>query len=176
MPELQAVGFAGDVGEHIVRGAADVRRHGESGEDAALEARDAHHEELVEVAREDREEVRALEDRQPLILGQFEHALVEREPAELAVEIAVVGQLRVEGLGQVEVVVVRIAEARVEHLVFDHPLIIAGRRDGRVNLSLALFPEGGARDVSNGAWGAPAVAATAGSASRAPAAGRRRTR
>ena len=60
------------------------------------------------------------------ILGEFEHALVERQPAQLAVEVAVVGQLRVEGLGQVEVVVVRVAEARVEHVVFDHPLIIAG--------------------------------------------------
>ena len=34
-------------------------RHGDSGDDAALEARDAHHEELVEVAREDGEEGRA---------------------------------------------------------------------------------------------------------------------
>ena len=126
VPQLQRVRVGGDVGEHLLRGAADVRRHGEPGDDAALEAGDAHHEELVEVAREDREEVRPLEQGQGRILGEFEHALVEGEPAQLAVEVAVVGQLRVEGLGQVEVVVVRVAQARVEHVVFDHPLIIAG--------------------------------------------------
>ncbi|MNL60010.1 hypothetical protein D3C87_1837850 [compost metagenome] len=60
------------------------------------------------------------------ILGEFEHALIEAEPAGLAVEIAVVGQLRVEDLGKVEVVVIRIAQSGVEHLGFDHPLIIAG--------------------------------------------------
>ena len=126
VPQLQRVRVGGDVGEHLLRRAADVRRNGEPGDDAALEARDAHHEELVEVAREDREEVRPLEHGKRRILGEFEHALVEREPAQLAVEVAVVGQLRVEDLGQVEVVVVRVAEACVEHVVFDHPFIIAG--------------------------------------------------
>ena len=106
--------------------AADVRRNGEPRDDAALEARDAHHEELVEVAREDRQEVGALEHGKRGILGELEHPLVERQPAQFAVEVAVVGQLRVEDLGQVEVVVIRVAEARVEHVVFDHPLIIAG--------------------------------------------------
>ena len=64
-----------------------------SGVDAALEAGDAHHEELVEVRGEDREEVRALEDRAARVLGELEHALVEREPAELAVEVALGRQL-----------------------------------------------------------------------------------
>ena len=93
MPVLQLVRLLRDVGQHVVRGAADVRRHGEAGVDAALQAGDAHHEELVEVRGEDREEVRALEHRQPRVLGELEHALVEREPAELAVEVALGGQL-----------------------------------------------------------------------------------
>ncbi len=126
VPQLQRVRVGGDVGEHLLGRAAHVRGHGEARDDATLEPGDAHHEELVEVAREDREEVRALEHRQRGILGELEHALVEREPAQFAVEVAVVGQLRVEGLGQVEVVVVRVSETRVEHVVFDHPLIIAG--------------------------------------------------
>ena len=74
MAQLQAVRFAGDVGEHVQRGAADIRGDGEPGEDAALEAGDADHEELVEVAREDREEVRPLEHRDAFVLGQFQHA------------------------------------------------------------------------------------------------------
>ena len=138
VPQLQGVRVGGDVGEHLLRRAADVRRNGEAGDDAALQPRDAHHEELVEVAREDREEVRPLEDGKGRILGEFEHALIEGEPAQLAVEVAVVGQLRVEDLGQVEVVVVRVAESCVEHVVFDHPLIIAGGGDERVNRRASL--------------------------------------
>ena len=126
MTQLKGVRIGGDVGEHLLRRAADVRRNGEPRDDAALQPRDAHHEELVEIAREDRQEVGALEHRERGILGELEHALVEREPAQFAVEVPVVGQLRVEDLGQVEVVVIRVAEARVEHVVFDHPLIIAG--------------------------------------------------
>ena len=71
---------------------ADVGGHREPGRDAALEPRDAHHEELVEVRREDREEVGALQQREGVVFGEFEHALVEGEPAQLAVEVAVLGQ------------------------------------------------------------------------------------
>ena len=81
-------------------------------DDAALEARDAHHEELVEVAGEDGQEVRTFEKRRARIFGELEHALVEGEPAQLAIEISVLGQIRIETLRLVEVVVVRIAEAR----------------------------------------------------------------
>ena len=51
-----------------------------------LEAGDAHHEELVEVRRGDRRELEALEQRRRGVGGFFEHALVEREPRQLAVE------------------------------------------------------------------------------------------
>ena len=124
--DLQRVGLGRDVGENLVRSASHVRRHRESRDDAALEAGDADHEELVEVAGEDREEVRPLEHRKRLVFGELEDPVVEGQPAQLAVEVAVVGELRVERLRQVEVVVVRVTEPRVQHLLFDHPLIIAG--------------------------------------------------
>jgi hypothetical protein len=111
------------------RSSAPRARH-----DAALEAGDAHHEELVEVAGEDREEVRALEHRQRRIFGELQHPLVEREPAELAVHVAVVGELGVVDLdGLVEVVVVGVAQTGVQNVGVDHSLIIAGTGDGRVN-------------------------------------------
>ena len=92
VPLLQLVRLRDDVGEHVERRPPDVGRHREPGRDAALEAGDAHHEELVEVGGEDRQEVGALEQRDGRVLGQLEHALVEGEPAQLAVEVAVSGQ------------------------------------------------------------------------------------
>ena len=126
VPGLQLVRLLRDVGQHLVRGAADVRRHGEAGVDAALEAGDAHHEELVEVRGEDREEVRALEDRQPRVLGELEHALVEREPAELAVEVALGEQLgRAVDVERFEVVVeVAGGAVFVEGALRGHPHIM----------------------------------------------------
>ena len=52
-----------------------------------LEVRDAHHEELVEVRLPDRAELDPLEQRNVLVLGQLEDAVVELEPGELAVEV-----------------------------------------------------------------------------------------
>ena len=89
MPVLQFVRLLADVGEHVERSAAHVGRHRQPGRDAALEAGDADHEELVEIAGEDRQEVGALEQRHPRVLGEFEYALVERQPAQFAVEKAV---------------------------------------------------------------------------------------
>ena len=51
------------------------------------------HVELVEVAGEDREEPRPLQQRDVGVLGQLEHALVERQPRDLAVGEAVLGQV-----------------------------------------------------------------------------------
>jgi hypothetical protein len=50
------------------------------------------HEELVQVAGEDREEVGPLQERGVRVLGEFEDPLVEREPAAFAVEEAALGQ------------------------------------------------------------------------------------
>ena len=49
------------------------------------QAAHAHHEELLEVGPEDADEVQALEQRNSLIGALVEHALVEREPRQLAV-------------------------------------------------------------------------------------------
>ena len=86
---LQAVRLLGDRA-HLLAWAQSARaRHGDAGVDAALETGDADHEELVEIAGEDRREARAFDDRDRLVLRKFEHAFVEFEPAELAVEEAV---------------------------------------------------------------------------------------
>ena len=53
-----------------------------------LEAGDADHEEFVEVAGRDRQEAQPLEQRVGGVAGFLEHAAVERQPAQLAVEIA----------------------------------------------------------------------------------------
>lgn len=59
---------------------------------------DANHEELVEVVREDRGEACAFDDRKIFVLGKFEDSLVELQPAQLAVEEAVVRQRLFAGL------------------------------------------------------------------------------
>ena len=53
---------------------------------SSSEAGDAHHEELVEVLREDRRELDALEERERVVLGELEDARVVLEPRELAVQ------------------------------------------------------------------------------------------
>ena len=58
-----------------------------------LEAGDADHEEFVEVACRDRQESQPLEQRMARIACLFEDAAVERQPGQLAVEIARPGAL-----------------------------------------------------------------------------------
>ena len=55
----------------------------------AAEAGNTHHEELVEVRRRDRQEAQPLEQRMANVLGLVEHARVEREPRQLAIDEAV---------------------------------------------------------------------------------------
>ena len=52
-----------------------------------VQPRDADHEELVEVRRVDREELHALEERPPRALRLGQHAPVEGEPRQLAIEV-----------------------------------------------------------------------------------------
>ena len=52
-----------------------------------LQDRDPNHEELVEVGADDGEELDAFEQRVTAVAGLVEHPLVEREPAELAIQI-----------------------------------------------------------------------------------------
>ena len=65
------------------------RGHGQSRGDAAFEAGHADHEELIEVRREDRQEVHPLQQRGFRVVRHGEHALVERQPRQFAVEVAV---------------------------------------------------------------------------------------
>ncbi len=127
--QLQLVSLGRNVGQRFARWAPDIRRHGEPRHDTALEAGDSHHEELIEVAREDRQEVRAFERRQRIVFGQFEHALIERQPAQLTVEVAPLWQLFVVPLKRrIKVVVIAVAQAGVENVVVDHAFILALRR------------------------------------------------
>ena len=52
-----------------------------------LQAADALHEELVDVRAGDGQELDALEQRVAVVLGLGEHAAVEVEPGELAIEV-----------------------------------------------------------------------------------------
>ena len=60
-----------------------------------LEAGDAHHEEFIEIRRDDRQELEPLEDRQRCIRRLFQDPRIELKPRELAVE----EQLRIVQLG-----------------------------------------------------------------------------
>ncbi len=66
--------------EDVARVEAAGRRHRDTRGDAALETGDADHEELVEVAREDRREAYALQQRQRVVLRQLEDPGVEGDP------------------------------------------------------------------------------------------------
>lgn len=83
---LQLVDHAAELFERLGRAAA-VRRGGlDAAENEPLEQPHALHEELVEVAGEDRQELDALEQRERLVVGLGEHAPVELQPREIAVE------------------------------------------------------------------------------------------
>ena len=71
-----------DLARHLPRGARTASPVG----DPALEAGHSHHEELVEVAGEDRQEAGPFEERQVGVLRELEDAPVEAEPGELTVE------------------------------------------------------------------------------------------
>ena len=89
---LQGVSGLRNVGEHVLGRAPHIGRHSQTGQDASLQAGDAHHEEFVEVVGEDSEKIGTFEHRQIGIFGEFEHPLVECQPAQLAVEVAVARQ------------------------------------------------------------------------------------
>ena len=93
VPRHQRLGPARDVVEDVARLVARGRAHRDPRGDAPLEARDADHVELVEVAGEDGEEARALQQRDLGVLGQLQHPGVERQPRHLAVGEAVLGQV-----------------------------------------------------------------------------------
>ncbi len=85
----QRIGLGDDRRELLTRGQPVVRQPGDVLQLLALEAGHADHEEFVEVRSRDRQEADALEQRMRGVARFLEHAAVEREPGELAVEIAV---------------------------------------------------------------------------------------
>ena len=86
------------LGDQLVRALADglelllrrhaVRRHFlDLTEHLRLQARGPHHEELVEVAREDAEELQPLVQRHVRVRGLAQHARVELQPGQLAIDV-----------------------------------------------------------------------------------------
>jgi len=90
----QLLGDLVDLLEDLPRFESRRRADSQPGRDAALEAGDPDHEELVEVVAEDRQELDALEQRHVLVHGELQDALVELQPGELALEEAVGGERR----------------------------------------------------------------------------------
>ncbi len=86
-PHDELPGGLPDDGELLGRGQPVSREVTHPRLDLLFEAGDAHHVELGEVGTEDREELHALEQWVVVVLGLLEHALLEREHAELAVEV-----------------------------------------------------------------------------------------
>lgn len=89
---------AGDGGQHalgprpcraqlLIDGHAVWRQAAQRRPRLARERRDPDHEELVEVVRRNGQELHALEQRVRVLLGMRQHALVERQPAQLAVDV-----------------------------------------------------------------------------------------
>ena len=77
----------GDPAQRLGWGEA-VRAAGvDPGVDLVVHAGDADHEELVEVGDEDGEELHPLHQRQRLVAGELEDAVVELEPGQLAVDV-----------------------------------------------------------------------------------------
>ena len=82
-----------DLLQHLARHQAGRGGYGDPGGDPPLQAGHPHHEELVEVGGEDRQEPDPFEQRQVRVLGQLEHPGVEVQPGQLAVEEPVGGQV-----------------------------------------------------------------------------------
>ena len=83
--ELVGLLAAGD--ELLGRRHAVGRQVGDAGLDLLTQAGHADHEELAEVRAQDREELDAFEQGVALVLGLFEHAALEGQHAELAVDV-----------------------------------------------------------------------------------------
>ena len=84
----------GDAGEDLGRGQAVGTAGVDSRVDLVVHAGHADHEELVEVRDEDGQELHPLHQRQRLVLGELQYAVVEVEPGELAVEVTAMASAR----------------------------------------------------------------------------------
>ena len=97
VPVGDLLGALADAAQLFARRQAVGRAHGQTHLVAALQTGDAHHVELVEVRREDRQELGPFEQGQRRVGGEGEHPGVEIQPAQLAVEVAILGQRVVDG-------------------------------------------------------------------------------
>ena len=81
------LGAPADGVELLLRAHSVGRQHLAVGAELAQQRGHADHEELVEVGRDDREELDPLEQRVTLVLGLQQDPLVELQPAQLAVDV-----------------------------------------------------------------------------------------
>ncbi len=86
MPVVELAHRVRDPFEHLGRRQAVGPAGVDPGVDLVVDAGDADHEELVQVGDEDREELQALDQRQRLVLGELQDAVVEVEPRQLAID------------------------------------------------------------------------------------------
>ena len=89
----QLAGTAIDRDERLSRREPILRRRGDTRGDLAFQPGDAHHVELVEVRRGNRQEAQAFEQRMARVGALLDHTLVEREPGKLAVDVAAFGRI-----------------------------------------------------------------------------------
>ncbi len=109
-----------------------------AGLDLVLQAGDAHHVVLVEVRRVDRAELDALQQRNLGVLGELQHALVEIEPRDLAVEVEPGG---VQVIGVLPLVLLHRLLLVVAHCRFAtlHPRAIARVKNERWPVSSGYY-------------------------------------
>ena len=84
----QRTGTLPDRIQLLHRGQPVLAQRLDAGEALALEAGNAHHVELIEIARRDRQKAQPLQQGMAHILGLRQNALVERQPGQLAVDKA----------------------------------------------------------------------------------------
>ena len=87
LPCAELAHAVADAVEQLVRRDPVGARRLDPGVDLVVHPGDAHHEELVEVRAVDRAELHALEQRPVGVLCELQHALVEVEPRQLAVDV-----------------------------------------------------------------------------------------
>src|SRR5690606_23176480 len=86
VPLHELLADLGDPLQQLLGVVAAGTGHGQPGGQPALQPGDPDHEELVQVAREDRQEADPLQEGHRGVLGEFEDPLVEPEPAFLTVQ------------------------------------------------------------------------------------------
>ena len=86
MPLLERLCRGKNIIEYRLRRATCICRHSNAGDDASLEAGNTDHEEFVEIARKDCQEVDPLEQRNGGVLSKLKNALIKGQPTDLSIE------------------------------------------------------------------------------------------